>query len=140
MIGGVLTDACVESSARQAAERGLQVFVAEDAFHATSLANLSSYFARVVSTSQIIWKLESGRPLSSVEGLNHETSIHTFIQITTTPTGRLLLPYAGGHREFERDLVRDKVLAGLRRARVQGTKSGKRIGQPRAPVDVGRPV
>jgi nicotinamidase-related amidase len=64
VIGGVLTDACVESSARQAAERGIQVFVAEDAFHAASLANLSRYFARVVSTSQIIRKLESGRRLS----------------------------------------------------------------------------
>jgi biuret amidohydrolase len=66
VVGGVLTDACVESSARHAAERGLQVFVAEDAcaaweeaFHAASLASLSRYFARVASTSQIIQELES---------------------------------------------------------------------------------
>jgi biuret amidohydrolase len=65
VIGGVLTDACVESSARHAAERGFQVFVAEDAcaaweeaFHAASLASLSRYFARVASTTQIIRELE----------------------------------------------------------------------------------
>lgn len=66
VIGGVLTDACVESSARHAAERGFQVFVAEDAcaaweeaFHTASLASLSRYFARVASTNQIIRELES---------------------------------------------------------------------------------
>ena len=31
VLGGVLTDACVESSAQHAAERGFQVSVAEDA-------------------------------------------------------------------------------------------------------------
>lgn len=66
VIGGVLTDACVESSARHAAERGFQVFVAEDAcaaweeaFHAASLASLSRYFARIASTEEIVRELGS---------------------------------------------------------------------------------
>ena len=50
---------------------------------------------------------------------------------TTTPTGRLLFHVLAAISEFERDLIRDRVLAGLRRARVSGTKSGKRIGRPR---------
>lgn len=65
VIGGVLTDACVESSARHAAERGFQVHVAEDAcaaweeaFHTASLANLSRYFARIASTAEILRELE----------------------------------------------------------------------------------
>jgi DNA invertase Pin-like site-specific DNA recombinase len=33
--------------------------------------------------------------------------------------------------EFERDLIRDRVLAGLQRARVKGMRSGKAIGRPR---------
>ena len=64
VIGGVLTDACVESSARHAAERGFQVHVADDAcaaweeaFHAKSLANLSRYFARIASTAEILREL-----------------------------------------------------------------------------------
>jgi DNA invertase Pin-like site-specific DNA recombinase len=57
---------------------------------------------------------------------------------TTTPAGRLLFHVLASISEFERDLIRDRVLAGLRRARVQGTRSGKRIGRPKSPVDVGR--
>jgi DNA invertase Pin-like site-specific DNA recombinase len=59
---------------------------------------------------------------------------------TTTPAGRLLFHVLAAISEFERDLIRDRVLAGLRRARAQGTKSGKRIGRPRTPVDVGHAV
>lgn len=65
VIGGVLTDACVESSARHAAERGFQVHVAEDAcaaweeaFHTASLENLSRYFARIASTAEILRELD----------------------------------------------------------------------------------
>lgn len=50
---------------------------------------------------------------------------------TTTPAGRLLFHVLASISEFERDLIRDRVLAGLKRARVQGTRSGKRIGRPR---------
>lgn len=50
---------------------------------------------------------------------------------TTTPAGRLLFHVLAAISEFERDLIRDRVLAGLRRARVSGTRSGRRIGRPR---------
>jgi len=69
VLGGVLTDACVESSAQHAAERGFQVSMAEDAcaaweeaFHAASLASLSRDFARIASTRQILPGV--GRPRS----------------------------------------------------------------------------
>jgi DNA invertase Pin-like site-specific DNA recombinase len=53
---------------------------------------------------------------------------------TTTPAGRLLFHVLAAISEFERDLIRDRVLAGLRRARAQGV----RIGRPRAVVSLGR--
>ena len=53
---------------------------------------------------------------------------------TTTPAGRLLFHVLAAISEFERDLIRDRVLAGLRRARAQGV----RIGRPRSVVPVGR--
>jgi DNA invertase Pin-like site-specific DNA recombinase len=46
---------------------------------------------------------------------------------TTTPSGRLLFHVLASVAEFERDLIRDRVQAGLRRARAQG----KRLGRPR---------
>jgi DNA invertase Pin-like site-specific DNA recombinase len=51
---------------------------------------------------------------------------------TTTPSGRLLFHVLASISEFERDLIRDRVLAGLKRAKAQGV----RLGRPRAVVDV----
>jgi len=39
---------------------------------------------------------------------------------TTTPAGRLLFHVLAAIAEFERDLIRDRVIAGLRRARMKG--------------------
>jgi DNA invertase Pin-like site-specific DNA recombinase len=56
---------------------------------------------------------------------------------TTSPSGRLLFHVLAAIAEFERDLIRDRVLAGLRRARAQG----RRLGRPRRHhVDVGQAV
>jgi DNA invertase Pin-like site-specific DNA recombinase len=46
---------------------------------------------------------------------------------TTTPSGRLLFHVLAAISEFERDLIRDRVIAGIRRARARGT----RLGRPR---------
>jgi DNA invertase Pin-like site-specific DNA recombinase len=51
---------------------------------------------------------------------------------TTTPAGRLLFHVLAAISEFERDLIRDRVLAGLKRAKAQGV----RLGRPRTVVDV----
>ena len=46
---------------------------------------------------------------------------------TTTPSGRLLFHVLAAIAEFERDLIRERVVAGIRRARAQG----RRLGRPR---------
>jgi DNA invertase Pin-like site-specific DNA recombinase len=46
---------------------------------------------------------------------------------TTTPAGRLLFNVLAAISEFEHSLIRDRVMAGIRRARAQG----KHIGRPR---------
>ena len=56
---------------------------------------------------------------------------------TTTPVGRLLFHVLGAIAEFERDLIRDRVVAGLRRAQERGTRSGRPIGRPRRELDSG---
>src|SRR5712691_12126538 len=50
---------------------------------------------------------------------------------TTTPSGRLLFHVLAAIAEFERDLIRERVVAGLRRAQTRGTRSGRAIGRPR---------
>jgi DNA invertase Pin-like site-specific DNA recombinase len=48
---------------------------------------------------------------------------------TTTPAGRLMYAVTGAFAEYERSMIRSRVVAGLKRARAQG----KRLGRP--PVD-----
>jgi DNA invertase Pin-like site-specific DNA recombinase len=44
---------------------------------------------------------------------------------TTTAAGRLLFHVLAAISEFERELIRERVLAGLRRVRSQGTRLGR---------------
>lgn len=54
---------------------------------------------------------------------------------TGTPAGRMLYGMLGLFSEFERSMIRDRVLAGLHRAR----SAGKRLGRPpTTPYQVGR--
>src|SRR5947209_19655584 len=50
----------------------------------------------------------------------------------TTPAGKLQMHILGAIAEFERERIRERVLAGLQRARTQG----KRLGRPRAAIPV----
>ena len=45
---------------------------------------------------------------------------------TTTPTGKLVFHVIGAVAEFEKDIIRDRVIAGLAHAKSQG----KRLGRP----------
>jgi DNA invertase Pin-like site-specific DNA recombinase len=56
-------------------------------------------------------------------GLN----LHQQALDTSTSSGRALLGMLGVFSEFERAMIRDRVMAGLDRARA----SGKRLGRPR---------
>ncbi len=51
---------------------------------------------------------------------------------TTTPSGQLLFHIVGAVAQFERDLIAERVRAGMAHARAMG----KHIGRPRAAVDV----
>jgi Resolvase, N terminal domain len=54
---------------------------------------------------------------------------------TTTPARRLLFHVLAAISEFERDLIRERVIAGVRRAK----KQGRHLGRPRQyRVDTGR--
>jgi putative DNA-invertase from lambdoid prophage Rac len=50
----------------------------------------------------------------------------------SNPGSRLMLHILAAVAEFERELIRERVVAGLKTARARGTRSGRRIGRPRA--------
>src|ERR1700716_2212464 len=50
---------------------------------------------------------------------------------TSTPSGKAMFQMMGVFAEFERSMIRERVLAGMSRAAATGTRSGKPIGRPR---------
>jgi DNA invertase Pin-like site-specific DNA recombinase len=59
---------------------------------------------------------------------------------TSTPAGKALFQMLGVFAEFERAIIRERIFSGLRRARSQGTRSGKPIGRPRVKLDVEKKI
>jgi DNA invertase Pin-like site-specific DNA recombinase len=55
---------------------------------------------------------------------------------TTTSSGRAMFGMLSVFAEFERSIIRERVIAGMARAKAKGTKSGKPIGRPAIPPQV----
>jgi len=81
-----------------------------------------------------VWKLDRlGRSLQHLlQVIDELTSIGVgFVAVrdagidTTTPQGRLLLQLLGAFAEFEKAMIRERVVAGVRRAQLQGTHCGR---------------
>jgi DNA invertase Pin-like site-specific DNA recombinase len=54
---------------------------------------------------------------------------------TSTPMGKAMFTIIGAMAELERNVIRERVLAGMEYARRHGTKSGNAIGRPRRIFD-----
>lgn len=71
--------------------------------------------------------------LLEILGDLHAAGIDLFVRRegldTTSPSGRAMFGLMGIFAEFERNLIRERVLAGLARARARG----RRLGRPRMP-------
>lgn len=74
-------------------------------------------FAR--STKQLITALEEFRGLG-IDFISYTENIDT-----STPSGKVLFTVISAFAEFERDLIRERVRAGLDRARAEGTRLGR---------------
>jgi DNA invertase Pin-like site-specific DNA recombinase len=70
--------------------------------------------------------------LASLHDLKIELFIHQQAIDTTTPAGKALFGMCGVFAEFEREIIRERIYAGIARAKKKGTKSGKAIGRPTA--------
>jgi DNA invertase Pin-like site-specific DNA recombinase len=81
-------------------------------------------FAR--SVKHLVDSLEEFRALG-IDFISYTKGVDT-----TTPSGELLFHIMGAVAQFERDLIAERVRAGIAHARAMG----KRIGRPRAKIDV----
>jgi DNA invertase Pin-like site-specific DNA recombinase len=80
-------------------------------------------FAR--STKHLLLALEEFRSLG-IQFISYQENIDT-----TSPLGQALFTIVSAVAQLERDLIRERVRAGLRNARAKG----KRFGRPRVQVD-----
>jgi DNA invertase Pin-like site-specific DNA recombinase len=55
---------------------------------------------------------------------------------TSTPSGKAMFQMMGVFAEFERSMIRERVLAGMSRAAASGTRSGKPVGRPRLAPEI----
>lgn len=78
---------------------------------------------RVLHFLQLVEELQT----LGIDFISHEQALDT-----TTPMGRFTLTMFAALAELERQVIRERVLAGLQYARQNGTKSGKPIGRPLA--------
>jgi DNA invertase Pin-like site-specific DNA recombinase len=69
--------------------------------------------------------------LSEIHAAGVDLYLHVQGLDTTTPAGKAMFQMLGVFAEFERSLIRERVMAGLARARKQGTKSGRPSGRPK---------
>ena len=73
--------------------------------------------------------------LGELQARDVDLFLHQQAIDSSTPSGRALFGMLGVFAEFERAMIRDRILAGLDRARA----SGKRLGRPRTtPYNVAR--
>src|SRR5499426_1838854 len=85
------------------------------------------------------WSVDRlGRSLQDLVGFLselHALKIDLFLRQqgldTTTPAGKAMFQMMGVFAEFERAMIQERVRAGLRRAKAQGTKSGNPLGRPK---------
>jgi DNA invertase Pin-like site-specific DNA recombinase len=68
--------------------------------------------------------------LSEIHGAGIDLYLHQQAIDTTTPAGTAMFQMMGVFAEFERSMIRERVKAGMARARAQG----KRLGKPAVPA------
>lgn len=85
------------------------------------------------------WSIDRiGRSTHDVTGIMAELDAFSVAQLYlqqgidgSTPAGRAMIQMACVFAEFERDIIRERIIAGVKRAKKTGTRSGKAIGRPK---------
>ena len=80
-------------------------------------------FAR--SVKQLVAALEEFRALG-IDFVSHQDALDT-----GTPIGKAVITIIAAIAELERNIIRERVIAGLDHAHRNGTRSGKPVGRPR---------
>ena len=78
------------------------------------------------SVKQLVLTLEEFQALG-IDFISHQEAIDT-----STPLGKTMFTIIAAMAELEKNIIRERVIAGLEYARCNGTRSGVPIGRPKA--------
>ena len=74
--------------------------------------------------------------MGEIQALGIDLYLHQQGVDTTTPAGKAMFQMCGVFAEFERSIIRERVTAGLKRAKA----NGKKLGRPTVGADVEKKI
>ena len=110
---------------RPGLENCLKALRENDTLVVWKLDRLGRNLKHLISTIDDLHKREIGFKVLTGEGANIDT---------TTPSGKMIFSIFGAFAEFERELIRERTLAGLKAARARGRKGGRKFQLTKAQV------
>jgi len=106
-------------------EHCLKALRAEDTLVVWKLDRLGRSLKHLISVVDDLTKREIGFKVLSGQGVDIDT---------TTPSGRMVFSIFAALSEFERELNRERTIAGLQAARARGRKGGRKFKMTKAQV------
>jgi len=110
---------------RPGLESCLKALRKDDTLVVWKLDRLGRNLKHLITTVDDLNQREVGFKVLTGEGINIDTA---------TPSGKMIFSIFGAFAEFERELIRERTLAGLKAARARGRKGGRKFQLTKAQV------
>ena len=106
-------------------ENCLKALREEDILVVYKLDRLGRNLKHLIQTVEDLTKRKIGFKVLSGQGVNIDT---------TTPAGKMIFSIFGALAEFERELIRERTIAGIQAARARGRMGGRKFNLTKAQV------
>ncbi len=110
---------------RPGLENCLKALREEDILVVYKLDRLGRNLKHLIQTVEDLTKRKIGFKVLSGQGVNIDT---------TTPAGKMIFSIFGALAEFERELIRERTIAGINAARARGRMGGRKFNLTKAQV------
>ena len=110
---------------RPGLENCLKTLRENDTLVVYKLDRLGRNLKHLIQTVEDLTKRKVGFKVLSGQGVNIDT---------TSPAGKMIFSIFGALAEFERELIRERTMAGLQAARARGRMGGRKFGLSKAQV------
>ena len=111
--------------ARPGLENCLKALREDDILVVYKLDRLGRNLKHLIQTVEDLTKRKIGFKVLSGQGVNIDT---------TTPAGKMIFSIFGALAEFERELIRERTIAGITAARARGRMGGRKLNLTKAQV------